>query len=345
MVVAPNTTPGLLRDHADLMQGLSSVGATAVAVTSAFGILNHARIGRPLDEMVVTSSLAYAVRRALERFSPRALLLATSQTGLLFPTRLLRRSAIRFDGLAASTRPDPRDVMTRALERRCLREARLLLPYTDEGAAEATALVPRRPLVVWPSPVRPGPVWAERRRRGAVCYANNPDKKGLDLAVQAWALAAPVECPLFVTGIDEPTARRFLGQRNVAVPENVRFCGRMPEDEYRGLSASVDLHLGASRVDEFATTQLEALIDGALLVTVPSAGPIAPLSLARELDQELVAPSVSVEGLVVALRHVWDRDDVYRAGYRQRAARLMARFTPDTFRDALRNQILPMLLA
>lgn len=344
LVVAPNTTPGLRSHYRTVVEALLEADLTVHTVTTDYGLLNRFRRGRPFDEIVVTVALRHATARALKKVDPKAFLLATSQTGLLLPKAVLRRSAIRIDGLAASTRQKRRDYVTRLLERRCLREASLLLPYTQRVAREAAELAPGRPTRVWPSPVSPGPGWASSRTRGAVCYANDPYKKGLDIAVGAWTLVGAQDSTLFVTGISETDARRYLRRRRVEVPSSVVFCGRMSSDAYRLLSSTVEIHLGSSRLDEFASTQLEALMDGAILVTVPSAGPIAPLDLALTLDSRLVAKSISSSDLGVALEQAMRLPEAERATYRARAAALMQPFDRDHFLADLKMSIIPALL-
>lgn len=248
------------------------------------------------------------------------------------------------DGVVTATRRRALDAPSRLMERRCLRAAHVLLPYSTRVQAAASAIVDEAtPVVVWPSPVRPGPPPASDRTPAALIYAGNPHKKGLDLAVEAWRLAAGESHRLFITGISEEVGRRFLAARGVIPPRSVEWLGQLSQSDYRRLSATVTLYLGASRVDEFATTQLEALLDGALLVTAPSEGPIEALQLAQELDRRLVARDVSAEGLAAAITVALALEPGEQDDYRRRARKLMTRYTRESFDARLRGEVLPLL--
>jgi hypothetical protein len=345
LVVSPRTTPGLQRDHDELLDALRRLGLSTAVATSDYGALGRLRsLAYVVDELVVVGGLWHATRRALRSVRPRGVLITTSVAGLLLPPRLLQRSGIRFDGLANITRTSWWGALTRALERRCLQEAGVLLPYTPAVARAAEPLIGSgKRCIVWPSPVRPGPEPASTRSPAGLCYANDPEKKGLDLAVEAWRQGAPATHRLLVTGIEPAVGQRFLRARGIDPPPNVEWCGRISEADYRRLSASVLLYLGASRVDEFATTQLEALSDGALLVTGPSRGPMEALDLARALDSRLVAVAMTSEALASALREALRLNAEEQARYRERARQALAPYTREAFTERLRDEVLPSL--
>lgn len=345
LVVSPRTTPGLQRDHDELIDALNRLGLSTAVATSDYGALGRLRgMAYVVDELIVVGALWHATRRVLKSVRPRGVLIMTSVAGLMLPSRLLARSGVRFDGLANITRTSWWAAPTRLLERRCLRRAGLLLPYTRAIATAAAPLIEAdMPCIVWPSPVRPGPEPASERTPGALCYANDPEKKGLDLAVRAWTVAAPSSHRLFVAGIEPDRARRYLRARKVMIPANVELCGRLPEASYRKLSASVLIYLGSSRVDEFATTQLEALWDGALLVTGPSKGPIEALQLARDLDSRLVAEELTTEALAASVRQALALAPLQREAYRKRARELLEPYSRDAFTHRLHDQVLPAL--
>jgi len=92
----------------------------------------------------------------------------------------------------------------------------------------------------------------------------------------------------------------------------------------------------APRREDFGIAALEALADGAMLVTTPSPGAYSALALARELDPRLVA-----DELAPALRCALDDPS---PGYAERAARLMAPFSRAAVARTLAERVLPRLL-
>jgi glycosyltransferase involved in cell wall biosynthesis len=117
----------------------------------------------------------------------------------------------------------------------------------------------------------------------------------------------------------------------------VRFTGRLAPDEFRALLRRARVFVAASRREDFGIAQLEALADGAMLVTTPAPGPYPALGLARELDPRLVA-----EDLGPALRTALDDP---APGYAARAAELVAPFSREAVATTLTQHVLPRLLA
>ena len=345
-MVSSNTTPGLRRDFEELVSALRKTGLSVALATSNYGVLRPAlNLASALNEIIVAASLRHATSRVLRESHPNAILITTSTAGALLPRGLLEQAGIRFDGLTSATSTRWSDAVSRTFERRCLRHARLALPYTERVRSDLPELSEAAlNCLVWPSPVRPGVPPVVERLPAGLCYANDPHKKGLDLAVAAWARSAPSSYRLLVTGIKPELGQRFLRDRGIPVPSNVEWLGRVPEHEYRRISASVLLYVGASRVDQFATTQLEALMDGALLVTAPSSGPVEALELARKLDLRLVADSVSADGLASAIEAALTLTESERADYRARARDLLVPYSRAAFVDKLQSAVLPRLL-
>ena len=143
--------------------------------------------------------------RALRRTDARAVGVSSAGAITMQPASVLRRSAVRFDSTIERNRPGRRNAFTRLLARRAFRHAAVLLPVTPEQVTDFSG-DPR--VHVLPRPVAPGPEAAGRRERAALCYAGNPDKKGLDIAVAACTAAAP-NFPLYVTGIDAEAVATF----------------------------------------------------------------------------------------------------------------------------------------
>ena len=92
----------------------------------------------------------------------------------------------------------------------------------------------------------------------------------------------------------------------------------------------------APRREDYGIAQLEALADGCALVTNAAPGPYAALPLARELDARLVG-----DDLAGALRAALDEP---APGYAERAAALLAPFSPAAVDRVVAERLLPALL-
>ncbi len=140
----------------------------------------------------------------------------------------------------------------------------------DDGAGLAGAAAPAR-RTGGRAPVCRAGGGAELRARPAavrdidvVAYAADPVKRRLDFILETWQRARRGDETLVVTGIDR-----------VADVPGVRFTGRLPPDEFRALLRRARVFVAASRREDFGIAQLEALADGAMLVTTPAPGPVS----------------------------------------------------------------------
>jgi hypothetical protein len=343
LVVRTGTTAGLRRDERTTASVLEGLGLRVATVGTDYGVLGRCRWFYPLIDFIEAFAVRRALARSLRQVAPRALVFVGATSALFVPADVLAKSAIRFDALIAENRLGRRNALTRWLERRTIGTARVLAPYTASSAQATRSAAPDAEIVVLPPPIAAGPPSQDRRRPAALIYAADPHKKGLDLAVAAWSKVRPTGYELLVTGIDEEAGRRWLASRGVVEPVGLRWLGRVSVAAYRQLSSEAAIYLGASRFDEFATTQLEALLDGALLVTAPSQGPMAPLAIARDLAPELVAPAVSVDGIADALSAALAFTPDERHAYRVRARTALAPFAEATFERTLRDDLLPRL--
>ena len=194
------------------------------------------------------------------------------------------------------------------------------LALTGAPARHAPAIVV--PIVV----ERSGPALPrEQRDIAAITYAANPDKKGLDRVLEAWAAARREGEELVVTGIDDaPHA------------DGVRLAGTLARDEYRALLRRSRLYIAAPRREEFGIAQLEALADGAMLVSSETTVPYVALALAREADPRLVGPD-----LASAIRTALDDP---RPGYAEAVAPALERFSAASVDRVIAEQVLPALL-
>ncbi len=261
-----------------------------------------------------------ATRAALAR-RPAGVVVYSSVTAALC---WARRGAIRFDAPARGNRPGRHGLWQRPLERRRLRDAPVLIPWSAGALAEAGPLGDRSRAVVVPVAVEPSGPATGPRDIAAISYAANPHKKGTDRVLAAWARVRRPGEELVLAGADvDPRA------------EGVRVAGRLAPAEYRALLRRARVFVCAPRREDYGIAQLEALADGCRLVTAPAPGPYAALELARTLDPRLVA-----DDLGPALRLALDEPP---ADYAQRAAALLAPFAPAAVDACVAQRLLPAL--
>jgi glycosyltransferase involved in cell wall biosynthesis len=312
LIVSLGSTGGLRRADDELAGSLRRAGVSVAVVAAA--------PPRPLRTLALTDlgwalDARRAARAELARRTPRAVIYSSTTAALLWP----RPGAIRFDAPSAGNRPGRHGVWQRPLERRRLRQASLLLPWSEGGLREAPAAVPRgdRALVL-PVAVEPSGPPAPERDIAVVTYAANPEKKGLDRVLAAWREARRPGEELLVMGADAEelrhaglaslassfaSSRQLFGDSESGDPATagVSAVGMLPYEEYRGLLRRARLFLCAPRREDYGIAQLEALADGCQLVTAPAPGPYAALPIARGLDPRLVG-----EDLPSALRFALD---------------------------------------
>jgi hypothetical protein len=134
-----------------------------------------ARVSVPsrLPPTLALQDLVLARRARAAVGAARAVIYSTTTAALLWP----RPGAIRFDALSAANRPGRHGVWQRPVERRRLRSAPLLLPWSDGALRENGP--PAAPSLVVPVPVAPGEP-SSARDLAALTYGTNPAKKGLD---------------------------------------------------------------------------------------------------------------------------------------------------------------------
>jgi glycosyltransferase involved in cell wall biosynthesis len=316
LLVSLGSTAGLRTADRELEAALSRGGAAVR--------LARARPPREVRTLAATDlAWALAARRAaqeeLRLHPPRAILYTTTTAALLWPAP----GAIRFDSPSAVNRPGRHGIWQRALERRRLAAARLLVPLSAQGLAGAPPS-PTGALVV-PVPVDPsGPVDGSRDL-AAVTYAADPRKKGLDRVLRAWDRARRTGETLVVAGTRAPFESA-----------GVRSAGLLDAREYRALLRRARVFVTAPRWEDYGSAQLEALADGCALVTTPSPGPYAALPLARTLDPRLVS-----DDLAPAIRAALDRP---LPGYAERAAQALAPYRRAAVDRLVARELLPRLL-
>ncbi len=317
-----------------------------------------------LTDLLWARAAAYAARTTLAELRhvpPHAVVYSSTTAALLWP----RPGAILFDAPAAANRPGRHGLWQRPLERRRLREAPLLLPWSEGGLAEACSAVPScaERAVVVPPPLdlavhqpadrapaaavtRGGaggsaargdapPVQAEPERDiAAVTYAGNPHKKGFDRVLAAWRSARRPGEELHVVGIGLEQLRE-AGFELSADPD-VRVAGSLAPERLRALLRRTRAFLCGARREDYGLIQLEALAEGCQLVSTPAPGPYVALALAHTLDPRLVS-----EDLASALR---DALDTPTADYAARAAALVEPYGHAAYERRIAEQVLPRLL-
>ncbi|HVW18092.1 MAG TPA: glycosyltransferase [Solirubrobacteraceae bacterium] len=325
VLVSLGSTLGLREADEQLAGALRRAGAEVVVATAA--------PQGPVRTMALTDlRWALAARRAaadaIARERPRAVLYSMTTAALLWPRAGGRDvvRAIRFDALAADNRPGRHGIWQRPLERRRLRQAAVLVASSPHPELPSAIVVP--------TPVEPsgaGAADAAERDVAAVTYGANPEKKGLDRVLKAWARARRDSEELVVVGTE--------GGVRPGVPDGVRFAGRLAPEEYRALLRRARAFVAAPRREDYGIAQLEALADGCLLVTTPAPGPYAALPIARALDPRLVPDGP--DGLAAAIRAALDDPG---PGYAERALAALAPYRAEAVDRVVAERLLPALL-
>jgi glycosyltransferase involved in cell wall biosynthesis len=341
LLVSLGSTAGLRRADDELQDALRRAGAR-VAIARPYP-------PEPLPTLMLTDLLwARAAREAAatileqQRLAPaRAVIYSSTTAALLWK----RPGAIRFDATAAGNRRGRHGLWQRPLERRRLRQAPLLLPWSEGGLHEAPNVAARdeRALVL-PVPVEPSGALHGPRDIAAVTYAANPRKKGFDRVLAAWrrlraesqpADATASELELVVAGAtsDELQRAGFLA----ADEPGVRAVGALVPDEFRALLRRARVFVCAPRREDYGLAQLEALADGCQLVTTATPGPYAALPIARDLDPRLVGDDLAA-ALAAALHDP-------RGDYAERSREALAPLSRKSVDRTVAEQLLPRLLA
>jgi hypothetical protein len=341
LLLSLGTTLGWRAADAVFVDQLRRAGASVNAVTVRIGATGRLRRAYPVTDLVEAIAARRALRAALRRERPRSLVISSTTSAMLADVEGLPY-AVRLDAPARLNRPGAGNAGLHALERRALARARLVLPWSraalgalPHGAARA---------IVVPPPVAPSGEPAAERDRVAVAYTPDVKAKGLDVVCAGWAQADLDDARLLVFGVERDRAMSHLERVGVPPPGGVEFLGKTPPAEFRAALRRARAYVGGARWEDFGLAPLEALADGALLVTVPSGGPFEALALARRLAPGLVAEAVAAEPLSAALRAAFALPDEDVERYRAEAARLIQPFRPEAVQRAVKEEVLPALL-
>jgi glycosyltransferase involved in cell wall biosynthesis len=317
LLVSLGSTAGLRAADAELAGALERAGAS-VAMVAARAPREVRTLA--LTDLVWARAARVAARRGIAEHEPQAIVYSTVTAALLWP----RAGAIRYDAPGAANRPGRHGVWQRPLERRRLREAPLLVPQA-QGTLDESPLR-RAPAIIVPIPVEPSGPPVQERDIAAITYAANPEKKGLDRVLAAWAAARREDEELVVTGTDR-----------VPRAAGVRATGGLDPAAYRALLRRAHVYVTAPRREDYGVAQLEALADGCVLVTSPAPGPYAALPIVRTLDPRLVT-----DDLATALRTALDDPP---PGYADLALQAIAPYRRAAADAVVSDELVPALLS
>jgi Glycosyl transferases group 1 len=342
LLLSLGTTLGWRAADAVFVDQLRQAGASVVATTVRIGATGRLRRAYPVTDLVEAVAARRALRAAIRQHRPRALVISSTTAAMLADAEGLPY-AVRLDAPARLNRPGLHNAPLHALERRALAHARLVLPWS-RAALEALPGQTASRAVVVPPPILPSGEPAGRRERLAVAYTPDVKAKGLDLVCSAWANAGLDDARLLVFGVEHAPATAYLERVGVPLAAGIEFRGKTPPAEFRSALRSATAYVGGARWEDFGMAPLEALADGALLVTVPSGGPFAALEPARSLAPDLVAEAVAPEPLAAALRAAFALPAADVERYRAEAVRLIEPFRPEAVQRAIKEEVLPALL-
>lgn len=319
LLVSVGATTGWRGSSQALRAAFSHAGARALVVDAGPGPQVRTFM---LTDLVQATRARRAAAAAIAEHRPRAVVYCSITAALLWPAP----GAIWLDALAAENRPGRHGVWQRTVERRRVAQAPLLM--TMASSADALAPLkgaPHAEAVVVPVPIEPPTGPAGPRDIDVLAYARDPVKRRLDMILAAWERARRQGETLVVAGIERSPA-----------PAGVRFVGLLEPEAYRSLQQRARVFVTAPRREDFGIAALEALADGAMLVTTPSPGAYPALALARSLDPRLVS-----DDLATALRHALDDP---AGDYPHRAAELIAPLRRASVAATLSERVLPRLL-
>lgn len=257
--------------------------------------------------------------------------------------------AVRFDSPAAENRPGATGAWSRRKEAKVLAGADLLLPWGQAAIPMIPDEAKRVPTIPLHVPIEGGPD-AERsasiagvgeRDIDALAYAGYPEKRGLDILIQAWQTSGLADKRrLRITGIDRNRALDFLKKKKIDEPVGIEWSGMLEPGQFRYTLSRTRVFVNASRREDHGLSQLEALAAGAALVTVASEGPYEALALAKKLDSRLISPTPSTQSLAFALRAGFqvDLDD-----YAARAGELLQPYRRPAIQQVFEQQVVPAL--
>lgn len=341
-IVSLGTTLGWRRADDALASMVEQAGCSCEVVPVRIGRMGALRRTMAMTDLVE----ALAARRSAAGLTARAIVFSSITAAMFQSPRVPH--AVRFDTLAALSRPGLPGAWQRRREPAVIARAPLLLPWSDVAARTAETLVQRVgaacPLIVTlPVPI-PQMSGAPVRDLAAVAYAADPVKRGLDLLCEAWRRARPDQGRLVVGGLGRERARRWLRGAGIEEPPGVEWAGTLSHGDWLERVGHARVFINASRYEDWGIAQLEALAVGTPLVTVPTPGPNEALTLARHLAPGLVAPERTAPALALAIEAglAWGDED--RSAYGIAAAAMLEPYRPEKVSRIVAQEVVPALL-
>jgi glycosyltransferase involved in cell wall biosynthesis len=276
----------------------------------------------------------------------KARMIVYSTVGAAVAQKASGKYAVRFDSPVLEKGGG---LFSRRPEARVLAGATLLLPWGHAAVKHIPPEARSVPAIPLHVPIEGGPdaqrsasiAGTAERDIDALAYAADPDKRGLDVLIQAWQTSGLADSRrLRVTGIERDRALDFLKKKKIAEPTGIEWSGLLEPGQFRYTLSRTRVFVNASRREDHGLSQLEALAAGAALVTVASKGPYEALALATKLESRLVSPTVTTQSLAFALRSAFQIDLEEYAG---RAAELLTPYRRPAIQEVFEQQVVPAL--
>jgi glycosyltransferase involved in cell wall biosynthesis len=342
-LISLGTTPGLRKADRSFVDMARRAGLKCELIDVGIGKSGGLRRQSTMTDIIE----ARAARNAASGVKAGVLVYSTVTAALMQKPK--GTYAVRFDSPAAENRPGASGAWSRRREVKALAGANLLLPWGNAAlpaippeARDVPAIALHVPIDGSPSAARSASIaGTEERDIDVLAYAGYPEKRGLDVLIQAWQTSGlGTSRRLRVTGIDRDRATDFLKKKKIGEPAGVEWSGLLEPGQFRYTLSRTRVFANASRREDHGLSQLEALAAGAALVTVASEGPYEALSMATQLDSRLVAPSVTSQSLAFALRAGFqvDLDE-----YAKRAEEMLRPYRREAIQEVFEAQVLPAL--
>lgn len=342
-LISLGTTPGLRTADRAFVEMAEKAGLSCELVDVGIGKAGKARRQSTITDYVE----ARAARNAASGVKAGVIVYSTVTAALMQRPR--GRYAVRFDSPAADNRPGAAGTWSRRREARVLAGADLLLPWGNAALEMIPAEARGVPALALHVPIEGGPsaersasiAGTEERDIDVLAYAGHPEKRGLDVLIQAWQTSGlHMSKRLRITGIERERALEFLKKKKLSEPMGIEWSGLLEPGQFRYTLSRTRVFANASRREDHGLSQLEALAAGAALVTVASEGPYEALPIATKLDSRLVSPTVTSQALAFALRAGFQVD---LADYSARAAELLRPYRRESIQRVFEERMLPAL--